>query len=658
MAAGDVVNTAARLQAAAPVNGILVGETTYRATATRSSTARREPVRAKGKSEPVPVWEALAARARFGVDVRRPAVRRSSAASEELDLLSDALGRARARARAAARHARRRSGHRQEPARLRALAGGGRRSRAHRRWRQGRSLPVRRRRRPSGRSAEMVKAQAGILETDSPRWPRRSSRRRRGRSSRTRRGAVGRAPSAPARRAAAEASGRRPPRRGLRGLAPLLRGARRAAAARARLRGPPLGRRRPARLRRPPRRLGDRRRRCSSSAPRARSCSSAGPAGAAASANAATLSLSPLSDDEIARLLGGLLEQTVAARRACRRDLLARAGGNPLYAEEYVRMLLAERRRRCRATSCRCPRRCRASSPRGSTRSSAEEKALVQDAAVHRAKCSGAVRSPSIGGAPALDRRGAPARARAQGVRAARAALLGRRQRRSTRSGTSLVRDVAYGQIPRARRAEKHRPPRSGSRRSAPTARTTPRCSPTTTSSALEFARAAGQDTAELERRARLALATRATAPRAQRLRRGGAASTRGARAWPEDDPERPELLFRYGARAVGRAGGAAELLRGRATRCSPPATPSTRPRPRCCSATSTGSRAGAILFARLERALTLLRDRPLAREGEALDSTLAVPHARRAEARGRRVGREALALAQAARARECRRTP
>src|SRR6266508_1073357 len=32
MAAGDVVNTAARLQSAAPVNGVLVGETTYRAT--------------------------------------------------------------------------------------------------------------------------------------------------------------------------------------------------------------------------------------------------------------------------------------------------------------------------------------------------------------------------------------------------------------------------------------------------------------------------------------------------------------------------------------------------------------------------------------------------------------------------------------------------
>src|SRR5262249_56905288 len=33
MATGDVVNTTARMQSAAPVNGVLVGETTYRPTA-------------------------------------------------------------------------------------------------------------------------------------------------------------------------------------------------------------------------------------------------------------------------------------------------------------------------------------------------------------------------------------------------------------------------------------------------------------------------------------------------------------------------------------------------------------------------------------------------------------------------------------------------
>src|SRR6266550_3772618 len=60
MAAGDVVNTASRLQAAAPTNGILVDATTYR---------DAEAVAAKGKSDPVPVWEPLEARARFGADV-------------------------------------------------------------------------------------------------------------------------------------------------------------------------------------------------------------------------------------------------------------------------------------------------------------------------------------------------------------------------------------------------------------------------------------------------------------------------------------------------------------------------------------------------------------------------------------------------------------
>src|SRR5213080_5352161 len=64
MAAGDVVNTAARLQSAAPVNGVLVGETTYRATSDAIDYREAEPVEAKGKSEPIQVWEALEARSR------------------------------------------------------------------------------------------------------------------------------------------------------------------------------------------------------------------------------------------------------------------------------------------------------------------------------------------------------------------------------------------------------------------------------------------------------------------------------------------------------------------------------------------------------------------------------------------------------------------
>src|SRR3954451_711680 len=52
MVAGDVVNTAARLQAAAPVDGILVGETTFRATERNVEYRDCEPVEAKGKAEP------------------------------------------------------------------------------------------------------------------------------------------------------------------------------------------------------------------------------------------------------------------------------------------------------------------------------------------------------------------------------------------------------------------------------------------------------------------------------------------------------------------------------------------------------------------------------------------------------------------------------
>src|SRR5213083_1736611 len=92
MAAGDVVNTAARLQSAAPVNGVLVGETTYRATAQTIDYAERPAVEAKGKEEPIPVWEAVQARARFGVDLtpeaRTPLVGREREVAQVVDALA------------------------------------------------------------------------------------------------------------------------------------------------------------------------------------------------------------------------------------------------------------------------------------------------------------------------------------------------------------------------------------------------------------------------------------------------------------------------------------------------------------------------------------------------------------------------------------------
>ena len=166
MAAGDVVNTAARLQAAAPVNGVLVGERTFRETRAVIEYRRSAPVSAKGKREPVAVWEALQARARFGVDVPHQAQTALVGRERELGVLRDTL------ARVGAERA-------PQLVTLLGIPGIGKSRLLYELWRiaeagaeppcwrQGRSLPY-----GDGVSfwalAEMVKAEAGILESDSP----------------------------------------------------------------------------------------------------------------------------------------------------------------------------------------------------------------------------------------------------------------------------------------------------------------------------------------------------------------------------------------------------------------------------------------------------------------------------------------------------------
>ena len=68
---GDVVNTASRLQGAAPVDGIAVSEQTYRQTERVFDYEELEPGQVKGKTEPLALWRPLVARARFGSDVTR-----------------------------------------------------------------------------------------------------------------------------------------------------------------------------------------------------------------------------------------------------------------------------------------------------------------------------------------------------------------------------------------------------------------------------------------------------------------------------------------------------------------------------------------------------------------------------------------------------------
>ncbi len=68
--AGDVVNTAARLQSASPVGAVLVGEETYNGTRGSIEYRPAQPIVAKGKEAPVQAWLALRATAAIG---ERPA---------------------------------------------------------------------------------------------------------------------------------------------------------------------------------------------------------------------------------------------------------------------------------------------------------------------------------------------------------------------------------------------------------------------------------------------------------------------------------------------------------------------------------------------------------------------------------------------------------
>jgi class 3 adenylate cyclase/tetratricopeptide (TPR) repeat protein len=448
MASGDVVNTTARLQTAAPVNGILVGETTHRATA-QVITYREVPdVTAKGKAAPVPAWEAMEARSRLGVDVastsRAPLVGRGN----EVRVLSDALARVR----------------RDRSSQLVTLVGvpGIGKSRLVGElfravdedpteliyWRQGRSLPY-----GDGVTfwalAEMVKAQAGILETDSPteadeklraaiaalipdpadaKWIEGHLRPLAGLSSGTEPAGDRREEAFTAWRRFFEALAEQSPLVLVfedlhwaddnlldfvehlvdwAGSAPLL----------------VVCTTRPE--------LFERR-----------------PGWAGSTRNATRLSLSPLSEDETAQLISSLSERPVMPVEM-QQSLLARAGGNPLYAEQYVRML-AER---SDAKELPLPETVQGIIAARLDALSVDEKRLLQDAAVlGKVFWLGAITS-------GLDRH--TAELRLHGLE--RKDFI-RRVRRSSVADEGeyafmhvLVRDVAYGQIPRGQRAKKHR---------------------------------------------------------------------------------------------------------------------------------------------------------------------------------------------------------
>jgi len=163
MASGDVVNTAARLQTAAPIDGVVVGEATYRATRDVIEYERVPAVHAKGKAAPIPCWRAMGARSRVGESRRRHDATPLIGRRREYEALLDAFERA----------------HRNRSVQILTLVGvpGIGKSRLVRelfhdldrrpeliRWREGRSPPY-------GHGVtfwslgEIVKAEAGMLES-------------------------------------------------------------------------------------------------------------------------------------------------------------------------------------------------------------------------------------------------------------------------------------------------------------------------------------------------------------------------------------------------------------------------------------------------------------------------------------------------------------
>jgi class 3 adenylate cyclase len=548
MASGDVVNTAARLQSAAPVNGILVGETTYRATSHTIEYREAEPVEAKGKSAPVAVWEALEARSRFGVDLaetRSPLVGRE----RQLGMLRDALEWARTQR---ALHL----------ITLVGVPGIGKSRLVHElfrtieaepdftHWRQGRSLPY-----GEGVSfwalAEIVKAQAGILESDSENevetklaaavrevaadeseaeWMTARLRSLVGLAAEDE--SVAQSESFSAWRSFLEAVAEDRPLvlvfedlhwadDGLLDFVDqLVEWARSAPILVLCTARPELLERRPG--------------------------------WGGGKANAATISLPPLEDEDTARLFSSLLDRSVLPAET-QTELLSRAAGNPLYAEQFARMLME------RGSAEELPETVQGIIAARLDVLSEAEKALIQDAAVvGKVFWLGSVQA--IGGVE----RG-PAEEALLGLE--RKELV-QRARRSSVEGEAeyafrhlLVRDVAYGQIPRATRADKHRAAAEwveGLGRPEDHAEMLA----SHYLSALEYARAAGAEDAALAAGARPVL--RDAGERASALHAWTAAARFYSEAlalWPKDDPERPYVEYRCALAQINDDGSGLELL-------------------------------------------------------------------------------------------------
>jgi class 3 adenylate cyclase/tetratricopeptide (TPR) repeat protein len=646
MASGGVVNTAARLQSAAPVNEILVDETTYRATERMIDYGELEPIEAKGKSEPVPVWEALQARARDGVDVAQRTAADLIGRREELDVLVGALARVR----------------RERSPQLVTLVGvpGIGKSRLvfelfrtlergdePTYWRQGRALPY-----GEGVTywplAEIAKAHAGILETDSAS-----------------------AAEAKLERAVREAlddetdikwvAGHLRPLFGLAADAEAGGDRRTEAFAAWRLLFEGLAERRPFVLVFEDLQWADEGMldfvehlvEWASRVPLLILCSARPelldrrPRWGGGALNSTIVSLSPLSQEDTARLIATLLEQAVMPAETQQR-LLANAGGNPLYAEEYVRMLHDRSLLAGDSEDLPLPESIQGVVAARLDVVSAEEKALLQAAAVvGKVFWSGALAAITGLAAATLAERLHALERKDFALGARRSGVAGETEYSFRHI---VVRDVAYGQIPRGERGEKHlraaewieslSPDRSEDRAEM-LAHHYQR--------ALDLARATGRETADLRNRARPAL--REAGDRALALNAFPAAARYYERAlelWPDSDADRPRVQLSYGkALHLGEQRGAEELIAARDALMAQADIESAADAESAVGELRWETdQAGAL--AHLEHAVELLRDRPAsATKAYALTSLARLKTFTGKEREAIALCRDALALAE-----------
>jgi class 3 adenylate cyclase/tetratricopeptide (TPR) repeat protein len=274
--------------------------------------------------------------------------------------------------------------------------------------------------------------------------------------------------------------------------------------------------------------------------------------------NTNSINLAPLSEEETARLLSALLETTVMPAEL-QRPILDRAGGNPLFAEEFVRLLQDRDLLIKQGSSWALKEGAEVPFPdsiqaliaaRLDTLSSGTKSMLADAAVIGKVFWAGAIAQMGERGLTEVT----------ETLRELSRKELVRPTRRSSIEGEAeyafwhiLARDVAYGQLPRASRASRHVAAARWIESKAERVEDLADVLAYHYSTALELARAVGQtdQASELEAPALRFLSL--AGERALGLDTSAALSNleRALTLAPEGHPERPGALARFGEAAL-----------------------------------------------------------------------------------------------------------